>query len=153
MTELLSTNWTEHALAAVASAGRRAGGARRAIVEFLGEQRCCVTAQEIFDGLRVERRAVGIASVYRVLDQLVALRLVQRLDVSGSIARYEPVRPGGEHHHHIVCDDCGRVDAFEDERLERVLGSLARRVSYEVAAHEVVLRGACVDCRPAAAVP
>ena len=144
--------WADYALTEVAAAGHRTGGARRAIVQFLGRQRCCITAQEIFDGLRAERRPVGIASVYRVLDLLVALRLVQRLDVGGATARYEPVLPDGEHHHHIVCDGCGRVDAFEDDRLEHALRSLADRVGYKVEGHEVVLRGACGGCQPAAAV-
>ena len=120
-------------------------------MEFLGRQSCCVTAQEIFDGLRAEGRAVGVASVYRVLETLVDLRLVQRLDVGGGTARYEAIRPDGEHHHHLVCDDCGRVDAFEDDRLERALSKVAGRVAYEVGGHEVVLRGACNDCRPVAA--
>ncbi len=146
-----ATEWADHALRAVAAAGRRGGGARRAIVEFLGRQRCCVTAQEIFDGLRAEGRAVGIASVYRVLELLVELRLVQRLDVGNGTSHYEAVRPDGEHHHHLVCDDCGRVDAFEDDRLERALSSVAGRVAYDVGGHEVVLRGACGDCRTVAA--
>ena len=140
-------SWDEHALAALREAGYRGGGARRAVVQLLGRQRCCLTAQEIFDELRAGGRPVGIASVYRVLDVLADLRLVQRVDVGSGVARYEPVQPGGEHHHHLVCGDCGRVEAFDDEALERALATVAGRVGYEVAAHEVVLHGACGECR------
>ena len=52
--------------------------------EFLGRQSCCVTAQEIFDGLRADGRRVGIATVYRVLDRLVEMKLVQRVDVGAA---------------------------------------------------------------------
>src|SRR5215204_659431 len=119
-----ATGWTERTLQATRAAGLRSGEARRAVVEFLGRQSCCVTAQEIFDGLRSDGRRVGIASVYRVLDRLVEMRLVQRVDVGAGTARYEPVVAGG-HHHHLVCDDCGRVEAFKDPALERAIHRVA----------------------------
>jgi Fur family ferric uptake transcriptional regulator len=142
--------WSEHAVGELRRAGHRWGGARVAVVELLAEQDCCLTAQEIFDRLRLRDRRVGIASVYRALDLLVSLRLVQRIDFGAGVARYEPVHPGGDHHHHLVCGDCGKVVAFEDERLEGELERLAGNLGYVVDAHEVVLRGACGDCAPPA---
>jgi Fur family ferric uptake transcriptional regulator len=139
--------WTETTLATLRASGYRSGGARRTVVELLGRQDCCLSAQEIFDRLRAEGRSVGIASVYRVLDLLGEKGLVQRIDVGAGTARYEPVLPSGDHHHHLVCDDCGKVEAFEDAELERVMRSLEGRTGYSVAAHDVVLRGACADCR------
>jgi Fur family ferric uptake transcriptional regulator len=139
--------WSEHALASLGRAGYRGGGARRAIVELLGRHDCCVTAQEIFDELRAAGRPVGIASVYRVLDVLAELRLVKRIDVGRGIARYEPALPDGQHHHHLVCRDCGKVEAFADARLERAIHSVAGGLGYAVEEHEVVLQGACSDCR------
>jgi Fur family ferric uptake transcriptional regulator len=141
-----ANGWTRHTLGELSRTGHRSGGARAAVVELLGREHCCLTAQEIFDRLRSEGRAVGIASVYRVLDLLVGMRLVQRVDVGGGVARYEAAHPGGEHHHHLVCDDCGRVVAFEDEKLEIALERLAGRLGYSVDAHDVVLRGSCSDC-------
>jgi Fur family ferric uptake transcriptional regulator len=138
--------WTTHALDALGSAGYRSGNARRAVVELLGRQRCCLSAQEIFDRLRAARRPVGIASVYRTLDTLVDLRLVKRIDAGDGVARFEPADPGGDHHHHLVCRDCGKVEAFTDARLERAIGKVAGGLGYEVDEHEVVLTGACADC-------
>jgi len=137
--------WADHALDVLRDAGYRSGGARSAVVDFLARQSCCLTAQEIFDRLRSERRSVGIASVYRVLELLGELRLVQRVDVGGSTSRYEPVLPGGEHHHPVVCDGCGKVEAFSDEALERSLREASRRVGY-TEAHDVVLHGSCGRC-------
>ncbi len=119
------------------------------MIDLLGRQQCCLSAQEIYDELRAARRPVGLATVYRVLDLLGELRLVQRVDVGGTTAKYEPVLPGGDHHHHVVCEDCGRVEAFTDERLERAVAGVAGRVGFDVGAHEVVLRGACEECRVA----
>jgi Fur family transcriptional regulator, ferric uptake regulator len=141
--------WVGHAMEAVLRAGHRSGGARRAVVESLAHQTCCRSAQEIFDDLRADGRRVGIASVYRVLELLVGLRLVHRLDLGGGVARYEPLLPGGQHHHHMVCTDCGEVAPFEDPALERAIAGTARRARYVVDAHDVVLRGRCPDCRAA----
>lgn len=145
-TILRHMSWAEHALTALDEAGYRRGGARRAVVELLDRQNCCLSAQEIFDDLRKVRRPVGIASVYRALDALVDLRLVKRVDAGDGIARYEPSPADGEHHHHLVCRDCGKVEAFSDPRLERAIDRVAGGLGYSVDEHEVVLTGACADC-------
>ena len=142
-------SWADATIASLQAKGHRNSGARRAVVELLGRQDCCLTAQEIFDQLRAEGRRVGIASVYRVLEQLAALKLVSRLEVGDGTARYETAHPSGEHHHHLVCDSCGRVTPFEDAELERALHKVEGRTGYSVAGHDVVLRGACRDCAPA----
>ncbi|HEU0336547.1 MAG TPA: Fur family transcriptional regulator [Gaiellaceae bacterium] len=144
---MAAATWSEHAGEELRRAGFRSGGARRAVVDFLGRRDCCVSAQELHDGLRGEGRAVGIATVYRVLEQLVGLRLVHRVELGEGVARFEPALPGGEHHHHLVCDDCGRVEPFSDPALERALSRVAGTRGYDLDAHDVVLRGACADCR------
>ena len=142
-------SWREHTEEALREAGFHAGGARAAVLDLLAGQDCCASAQDIHESLRGKGRAVGIASVYRVLEVLADLRLVQRVDVGDGIARFEPAPPGGDHHHHVVCDDCGKVEPFSDPSLERAIVSASHRVGYRVDAHEVVLRGECGDCRAA----
>ena len=117
------------------------------MIDLLAEQDCCLTAQEMFDRLRESDRKVGIASVYRVLELLTSEGLVQRIDLGSGIARYEPAHSGGDHHHHLVCDSCGRVEAFEDSSLEQALVGVGSASGYLVAGHDVVLHGACADCR------
>ena len=141
-------SWREHTDEALREAGFRSGGARAAVIELLAGQDCCASAQEIHENLRGgTSRSVGIASVYRVLDVLAELRLVQRVDVGDGIARFEPALPDGDHHHHVVCDDCGKVEPFSDPSLETAIVRASKRLGYSVDAHEVVLRGECGDCR------
>ncbi len=140
-------SWAEATLSGLLEKGLRHGGARRAIVEALGEQNCCLTAQEILDRLRAADRRVGIASVYRVLDLLVGEGYVQKIELGSGTCRYEPIQPGGEHHHHLVCDSCGKVEPFEDKSLERALDRVEDHSGYDVSLHDVVLHGACGDCR------
>jgi Fur family ferric uptake transcriptional regulator len=142
-------SWSAQALADLQARGLRNGGARRAVVEHLGAQSCCNSAQEIFDGIRVEGGRVGIASVYRALEQLVDLGLVQRVELGDGVARFEPSHSSGEHHHHLVCDGCGKVEPFADQELERALEQAASRLAYEMQGHEVVLHGSCVECATA----
>jgi Fur family ferric uptake transcriptional regulator len=143
------TSWADSTLEGVRAAGFRGGAAQRAVVELLADEACCLTAQEIHDRLRSEGRRVSLASVYRALELLGELKLVQRVVVGGSSARFERIAREN-HHHHLVCDDCGRVEAFSDEPLERAIHGVAGKVGYQVGAHEVVLHGACGDCATAA---
>jgi Fur family ferric uptake transcriptional regulator len=138
--------WGKHVQETLGRKGYRSGGARAAVVRLLERQDCCLSAQEIHDRLRSARRPVGIASVYRALDTLADHRLVKRIDAGDGIARYEPLRPDGDHHHHLVCRDCGKVEAFTDPRLERAIDRAAGGLGYTVEEHEVVLTGACASC-------
>ena len=141
------TDWTSQTLEELQRAGYRSGGARRSVIQLLGRQECCLTAQEIFDGLREEGRGVGIASVYRILDLLADQGFVQRVEIGDAITRFEPAYAGGDHHHHLVCNSCGKVEAFEDEGLEHALRQVERKTGYTTAGHDVLLRGDCQDCR------
>ncbi len=142
-----SPDWESSARFALSEAGHRAGGAREAVVGLLGRQSCCLSAQEISDRLRRDGSDVGIASIYRALDLLYELGLVQRVEFGEGTARYEPVLPGGDHHHHAVCNKCGRVTAFEDERLEEQLERLAGRLRHSMSGHDIVIHGECSRCR------
>src|SRR5213078_903648 len=100
---MTDAEWSSETRAALQRDGYRSGGARHAVIDLLGRQDCCLSAQEIFDRLRAEGRTVGIASVYRVLDLLSEKGLIQRVDIGDSTTRFEPAHTGGEHHHHLVC--------------------------------------------------
>ena len=138
--------WPQLAASAFAGQGRRAGDARRSVVELLAAEDCCLSAQEIADRIRAQGKRVGVASVYRALDLLHDHGLVQRIDVGEGGARFEAVVPGGDHHHHAVCERCGRLTAFEDEALERAIKRLSDRLGHGVEGHDVLIRGECARC-------
>jgi Fur family ferric uptake transcriptional regulator len=142
-----SQAWVDRAEGALAAAGRKRGGARRALLELLARQTCALTAPEIEDALRAGGRGVSRASVYRILDELEGLRLVSRVETGQAMVRYERAHDSAEeHHHHLVCDSCGLVMPFSDEALERAIDELSARVPLAVAEHEIVLHGACREC-------
>jgi Fur family transcriptional regulator, ferric uptake regulator len=138
--------WVEHADAVLRESGYKPGRARAAVIEALAAESCCLPVPEIHDRVRRRRPGVGIASVYRALETLTELGLVHRLELGSGAAHYEPADAGGEHHHHLVCGDCGKVEAFSDDRLEHVIDNVSRETAFRIDDHDVVLRGACRAC-------
>ena len=106
----------------LAEAGYRRGGARRELLEPMGGQPCALSAFEIEDRLAAVPRRVSRASIYRILEELEETGLIQRVEVGAGITRYEPIRADHDHHHHLVCDRCGRLEPFTDPALERAVG-------------------------------
>jgi len=143
----MSEPWIERAERVLAASGRKRGGARRAVLELLEGQRCALTALEVEHALRAggSRRA-SRASIYRILEELECLGLVQRVETGQAMVRYERACIAEEHHHHLVCDRCGIVRPFSDRGLERAIERLSERVPLAVSEHEIVIHGACRDC-------
>jgi Fur family ferric uptake transcriptional regulator len=145
--------WADRATDALAGAGYRRGGARASLIALLDDQRCALSAAEMEEALAASAsggsggsaRPVARASIYRILEELEALKLVTRVEVGQGLARFEAHRSEG-HHHHMVCDACGVVIPFEDDELERSIQRLAKKVTFTVAEHDVVLHGSCAEC-------
>jgi Fur family ferric uptake transcriptional regulator len=147
---VLHHDWVSDTEQALAQAGYRRGGARRGVLDLLNDQACALSALEIEDRLRAGERSVSRASIYRILEELERLGAIQRVDIGQGIVRYEPVRADRNHHHHLVCDQCGALQPFSDPELERAIKRLSQRVPLAVSDHEVVLHGSCADCEPRA---
>jgi Fur family transcriptional regulator, ferric uptake regulator len=141
-----SDSWATRARRVLADSGRHSGQARQALLEQLDSQTCARSALEIEESLRASERPVARASIYRILDELERLQLVQKVQVGQDMARYEPMRSGDGHHHHLVCDSCGTIMPFTDEGLEHAIRELSGRVPMQVAEHEIVLHGSCRTC-------
>lgn len=109
------------------------------------------TVEELY--LRVKDRddRVGHATVYRTLKLLVDAGLANPNRIGEDLTRYEPEVPG-EHHDHMVCQECGLIVEFEDEDIERLQELAAKRLGFSLRDHSMNLIGApespCVrpDC-------
>ena len=132
--------WVDHTEGVLRGAGLRASSGRSAVVEVLARHGCLMSAQDIQDELRGDAEwSASTATVYRALETLHEYGLVRRFDSSEGLAKFEPVDPSGEHHHHVVFDD-GAVQAFEDAELEAVIEGLGDRLDIELTGHDVILR-------------
>lgn len=105
------------------------------------------TAEKVYKHLLEEGEEIGLATVYRVLTQFEAAGLVKRHHFEGGNSVFELNR--GEHHDHIVCVKCGRVDEFKDEVIENRQLEISDRLGYELTDHCFYLYGLCSNCRNA----
>lgn len=142
----MASSWSEQVHLTLRQAGLRQAEARERVVELLAGEPCALSAVEIEAALKAQGRRVGLASIYRALELLNEHGLLERVPVGPGLTRFERSHPGGEHHHHLVCDRCGKLVAFDDPGLERAIERVSERLGMQVEHHEVLLRGACQDC-------
>ena len=143
---MAATDWSDHVHSVLAGAGLKRGGARERVIALLAGEPCALSAVEIEDTLRAGGCPTGRASIYRVLELLIEHGLVERVAIGDSQARFERIHPSGAHHHHLVCEECGALVAFDDPGLEHAIDRLSERLGIRVESHDVLLRGACERC-------
>ena len=105
-----------------------------------------ISVEEIIRRLRDQGEAVGTATVYRTLELLVESGLVRAHDFGEGFKRYEPMLAQA-HHEHLICERCGRVVEFQNERLERMLPIIADEHAFQHRRHRVEIYGVCRECR------
>jgi Fur family transcriptional regulator, ferric uptake regulator len=110
-----------------------------------------LSAEDVYKGLLDAGEDIGLATVYRVLTQFEAAGLVSRHHFEGGHSVFE-LKQGGEHHDHILCVKCGRVDEFFDETIEQRQRAVAAGFGYEITDHCLYIYGVCAQCRHAEAL-
>jgi len=90
-----------------------------------------------------EHATVGYATVYRTMKLLTECGLAAEHKFGEANVRYEPTHEG-EHHDHIICNQCGKIVEYEDERIEELQDALASRLGFRVSSHRHEIYGDCV---------
>lgn len=124
------------------STGLKATVPRLKILEIFqkGQQRH-MTAEDVFRVLLQERSDVGLATVYRVLAQFEQADILVRSHFESGKAVYELNE--GQHHDHLVCLDCGRVEEFFDAEIEQRQHAVAKAKGFAIADHALSLYAHC----------
>ena len=109
-----------------------------------------LTAEEIFDLVKVSYPEIGLATVYRTIQLLNELNLIDRINFDDGYVRYEMGRThergNKHHHHHLICMKCGKVISFQDDLLEELEDKITVTTGFQIVDHEVKLYGYCVEC-------
>lgn len=109
-----------------------------------------LTAEEIYEYVRKKYPDIGLATVYRTIQLLSELNLIDKLNLDDGYVRYEIGAKNNEysshHHHHLICLDCGNIYAFQDDLLENLENKIKETLGFEVSDHEVKLYGHCKKC-------
>jgi Fur family ferric uptake transcriptional regulator len=110
-----------------------------------------LTAEEIYDYVKKKYPEIGLATVYRTIQLLSELNVIDKLNLDDGYVRYEIGRKNqeetGHHHHHLICLDCGNIYAFQDDLLETLEDRINEALGFQVVDHEVKLYGHCKKCR------
>ena len=101
-----------------------------------------MTAEDVYRTLLERGEEIGLATVYRVLTQFVNAGLAEKHHFEGGQAVFELDR--GHHHDHIVCAQCGRVEEFVDETIERSQRQIAAKKGFEITDHSLIIYGRCI---------
>lgn len=117
---------------------------RRAILEAVLDRDSHPRADDVYDELARRRLKVSRATVFRTLESLARLGIIQKAAHTGSAVRYDGRT---DTHHHLVCMVCDRVIDLSDARLDAVPVPDTRRFGFVVSDLQVQLRGTCRQCR------
>ncbi len=131
--------------AMLADAGLRATRQRTAIVRAMEREGRPVTAQSLHARLARAGRGPGLATIYRTLQALVQAGFARTFPAGEGEISYKLCDPG--HHHHLICERCGRVVEIPSCEIEAWATSAARRRGFSVSSHQADIFGLCADCR------
>lgn len=104
-----------------------------------------MSAEELYKALLDAGEEIGLATVYRVLTQFESAGLVARHHFESGQSVFE--LDEGDHHDHILCVKCGRVDEFLDEVIEERQIHIAESRGYRMTDHSLYIYGICPDCQ------
>jgi len=141
----LSETW----LARLQESGYRLTGALRSIVEILCDSARALTPLELYDLGRKAHAGLGLVTVYRALEKLEELGLVQRVHQPDGCHMY--LRATHQHEHLLLCTGCGRAEYFSGDDLNGLMQVIARQSGFDIREHWLQLFGLCATCQAAAA--
>jgi len=136
---------TEPWLVQLQENGYRLTEARRAVVEIVHTSTRALTPVEVFDMARKKYRGLGLVSVYRTLEKLEELHLVQRVHQPQGCQAFIAESRG--HEHLLLCQNCGRVTFFEGDDLDTLIKAISQKTGYLIREHWLQLFGLCQDCQ------
>ncbi len=125
-------------------AGYRLTEPRRTLAALIADQDGHFTAAGLVAESRSRRLGVGRATVFRTIEALEGLGVIERIDLPNGEHAYVACDPA--HHHHVVCSRCGRTAEIEDAGLKTVVREVARRTGFRIDEHRLELFGLCPAC-------
>ena len=146
-TELVSPNAIDEWLTCLQEHGYRLTGPRRAVVETIATSQHVLNPFDVFELARLRYPKLGLVTVYRTIEKLEELDLVQRVHRPSDCQAFIAAFSG--HQHLLICQRCGRVKFFsgEHEQMDALIQSVGSASGYEIKDHWLQLFGLCENCQ------
>lgn len=115
-----------------------------------------MTAEDVYELVKEDYPEIGLATIYRTLQLLLEMQLVDRINLDEGCVRYEigetfyGKTAGKHHHHHLICKTCGKILPFKDDLLDELERRIEEEMGFHVLDHELKFYGQCRECREAA---
>ena len=108
-----------------------------------------LSAEDVYGALRDKSSDIGLATVYRTLELLVQLGILQRMEFGDGCSRYEiaDIEKNEHQHHHLICIKCGKVTEFFDDLLDELEADVAAKSGFKITDHQVKFYGYCKECQ------
>lgn len=107
-----------------------------------------LSAEDVHNIVRQQSNDIGLATVYRTLELLSELDVLQKMDFGDGRSRYEINETSTpHHHHHLICLSCGTVIEFEDDLMDELETLIAKNSNFTIVDHQVKFYGYCQECR------
>jgi Fur family transcriptional regulator, ferric uptake regulator len=129
----------------LAAAGERVTRQRLLVANALAADGRQLTAEQLYERLRRQEPGIGRATVFRTLETLVEAGVARRLELDGHVYAYVACLP--EHHHHLACTRCGRVEEIDEAYIKPIAERLAADLGFEIDDARLDFYGRCATCR------
>jgi Fur family ferric uptake transcriptional regulator len=139
---------TESTAQRLAAAGERVTRQRLIVADTLLRAGRQLTASELYDRVRQLEPSLGRATVFRTVDRLVEAGVARRLELEGHVYAYVACEP--DHHHHLSCTSCGRVEEIPESWVRPIAEQAARTHGFEIDDGRLDFYGRCEACRRSA---
>jgi Fur family transcriptional regulator, ferric uptake regulator len=107
-----------------------------------------LSAEDVYLLVKEKSPEIGLATVYRTLELLTELKVVDKINFGDGVSRYDLRQEGAAHfHHHLVCIECGAVDEIQEDLLEEVEAIVEKRWKFKIKDHRLTFHGICHRCQ------
>lgn len=123
---------------------------RKVVLEvFLDNENAHLSAEDVRGMLRDRDSDIGLATVYRALELMRDLGILQKMDFGDGCSRYELnlTEPNAHQHHHLICRGCGKVFEFSDDLMDELEDTIAEKCKFKILDHQVKFFGYCEECQ------
>ncbi|GIN17255.1 MULTISPECIES: ferric iron uptake transcriptional regulator [Shouchella] len=107
-----------------------------------------LSAEDVYLLVKEKAPEIGLATVYRTLELLTELNVVDKINFGDGVSRFDLRKEGANHfHHHLVCIECGAVDEITEDLLGDVEAVVERDFSFKIKDHRLTFHGICYRCQ------
>lgn len=106
-----------------------------------------LSAEDVYNLVKLKNPEIGLATVYRTLELLAEMEVLQKMNFGDGRSRYELNEGEVHHHHHLICLNCGLVTEFTDDLLETLEEAIASKSGFKIVDHDLKFYGLCQKCR------